>query len=122
MSEPIPLENPLFATHPEIWARIEIMGHQLIAGRVSTDTIFGTSLIRVEIPIGEEFVTQLLNAENAIFRISFIPESLAREIAFKNPPSILTDDIVRKHYAAMEADRAIHDRSDPGHDDGSNYL
>ncbi len=59
------------------WAIIELMGHIRYGGLVSKDTQLGTSMLRVDVPEGENFVSQLVNP-NSIYRLTMCSEQLAR--------------------------------------------
>jgi hypothetical protein len=59
------------------WAIIELMGHIRYGGLVSKDTQLGTSMLRVDVPEGETFVSQLVNP-SSIYRLTMCSEQLAR--------------------------------------------
>lgn len=72
----------------EQWAIVELFGHQRIAGRVTEETIGGSSFVRVDVPacegIGSIAATQAftkLFGQGAIYAISFVDEAAARMTA-----------------------------------------
>ena len=64
----------------ECWAILELMGHRRVAGQVREAEIGGGSLIRIDIPDGEGWKTQIY-APAAIYCITPVSEEIAREIA-----------------------------------------
>lgn len=68
------------------WAVVELMGHIRTGGRVSKDTMYGTPMLRLDIPQTAEpdrFVTQLVNA-SALYRLTFCDEAIARAAASRS--------------------------------------
>ncbi len=83
----IPPAEP--APSPELnqfdqWCLLEIMGHQRYAGRVTEQTIGGTSFLRIHIPAtpGKVAFTKFFSA-SSVYAITPIAEDLARGIAQK---------------------------------------
>lgn len=62
------------------WAIIELMGHIRYGGLVSKDNQFGTAMLRVDVPEGESFTSQLINPAS-IYRITMCTEEAARMAA-----------------------------------------
>lgn len=62
----------------ETWAIVELFGHNKIAGKVSEQTIGGSSLVRVDVPDTEASpaFTKLLNV-SAIYAINPVTEEVA---------------------------------------------
>jgi hypothetical protein len=62
----------------ETWAIVELFGHNKIAGKVSEQTIGGSSLIRIDVPDTEASpaFTRLLNV-SAIYAINPVTEEVA---------------------------------------------
>lgn len=62
----------------ETWAIVELFGHNKIAGKVSEQTIGGSSLVRVDVPDTEASpaFTRLLNV-SAIYAINPVTEEVA---------------------------------------------
>lgn len=72
----------------EQWAIVELFGHQRIAGRVTEQTIGGSSFVRVDVPSCESTphaeATQpftKLFGQGAIYAISFVDEAAAKYAA-----------------------------------------
>lgn len=61
------------------WAIVEIMGHQRYAGRVTEQTIGGTSFVRVDVPANDERqpFTKLFGS-GAIYALTIVDEETAR--------------------------------------------
>lgn len=62
----------------ETWAIVELFGHNKIAGKVSEQTIGGSSMVRVDVPDTEASpaFTRLLNV-SAIYAINPVTEEVA---------------------------------------------
>lgn len=66
----------------EVWAIVELFGHQKMAGHVSEQTIGGQTMVRIETPDTGEIpaFTRLLNV-SAIYAINPVTEEVARGYA-----------------------------------------
>lgn len=89
----------------EMWAIIELMGHDITAGMIRPGEL--GSLIRIDVPIEDTFRTEYVG-ENAIFRIRIVSEEIAR--AYALPERIIqsfdTPVIPRSEYEkALEKSR-----------------
>jgi len=61
------------------WAILELMGHIRYAGLITKDDIFGSNLLRVDIPMPDNsYVTQLVNPAS-IYRLTFCDSFTAAE-------------------------------------------
>lgn len=80
----------------EFWAKVEMMGHVTIAGRVSEVEMFGGKLGRVEVPQPDgTFATQFFGA-GSVYRITAVSEEVARAIASRVAPPISAWDLPRR--------------------------
>lgn len=63
------------------WAIVELMGHQRIAGRVTEQAVFGTSLMRIDVPEvpGKPGYTKFYGAA-AIYALTPVDEQTARAV------------------------------------------
>ena len=71
----------------EVWAIVEIMGHQVIAGKVSEETHFGSPLMRVDVPKSskrEEFTVYY--GGGAIYKITPTTEEIVKSFVEKQDP------------------------------------
>ena len=50
----------------EHWACVEILGHQSVVGKCSEEQIAGATLLRVDVPDGDSFVTHTSAAARSI--------------------------------------------------------
>ncbi|GAA4362193.1 hypothetical protein GCM10023185_29900 [Hymenobacter saemangeumensis] len=69
-------------TVTEQWAILEIMGHERLAGKVSTALVAGAQLVQVDVPASEQLpaFTRLLSP-TALFSLTPVPEAVARVVA-----------------------------------------
>jgi len=73
----------------EMWAVVELMGHEVTAGIVKPGELGG--LIRIDVPIDDGFRTEFLG-EKAIFRIKVVSEEIARAYALPDRNIIAYDE------------------------------
>ena len=65
----------------ERWAVVELMGYASAAGRVTSVTEYGATLMRLDIPLSDgSFATQDIGG-SAIYRIRYVTEEVARAAA-----------------------------------------
>ncbi len=64
----------------EHWACVEIMGHQSVVGRCTEEQIAGATLLRVDVPDGDSFVTQYVGG-GSIYRLRVVSEEVARKLS-----------------------------------------
>jgi len=69
----------------DIWAIVELFGHIRRAGRVREQDVAGAGFIRLDIPDGDGWITQLLNPK-AIYALTPTSEATARTAAGKWRP------------------------------------
>ena len=65
-------------TKTEMWAVVELMGHDITAGIIRPGELGG--LLRIDVPIDDTFRTEYLG-EGSIFRIRIVSEEIARVYA-----------------------------------------
>lgn len=70
------------APSAQLWAVIELFGHQIIAGAVSKVEPFGTPMVQVDVPAtdSQPAFSKLLNP-SAIYGITYVAEQVARSAA-----------------------------------------
>lgn len=94
------------------WCLLEIMGHQRYAGRVTEQTIGGTSFLRIHIPAtpGKVAFTKFFSA-SSVYSITPITEDIARSIAEKldQEPISLYDltEAMREKLRTLTAPRLV---------------
>lgn len=66
----------------QLWAVIELFGHQVIAGAVSKVEPFGSPMVQVDVPAttGQPAFTRQFNP-SAIYGITYVSEDVARATA-----------------------------------------
>lgn len=69
----------------ETWAIVELMGHRKLAGKVSEETHFGTVLLRLDTPQGDDWVTQYYGGQS-IYCLTPCEEAAARTVAAHYAP------------------------------------
>ena len=62
----------------EVWAVVELMGHDVTAGVMKPTDIGG--VVRIDVPIDDSFRTEYIG-QGAIFRIRIVSEEIARAYA-----------------------------------------
>lgn len=82
------------------WGIVELMGHKVVAGRISKSEEFGTVLLRVDVPATNAFpeFTQMYG-NSAIYCVTFTTEEVARLTAKStkvNPVSVYTPELITK--------------------------
>lgn len=65
---------------PDTWAIVELMGHRKLAGKLSEQTIGGSSFVRIDAPAQDGYRTHLYG-NAAIYGIHFVSELVARAVA-----------------------------------------
>lgn len=67
---------------PVTWGLVELMGHSKVAGRISEETRYGSTWLRVDVPEADNQIgfSQLYGA-GAVYRITYTTEEIARLIA-----------------------------------------
>lgn len=92
----------------EVWAIVELFGHGKIAGKVSEQQVFGTTMLRVDVPAheGTEAFHRLYSA-GALFGITPCPEAdVLRFLSYYRPghvPVHLPGTVVEPAMAALPA-------------------
>jgi hypothetical protein len=95
----------------ENWAILELMGHRRMGGYVQEISLFGVSLLRIDIPTDEgEQVTQLYGAQ-AIYCLTPCSEEAARAVAARQQPQPV-------HIYELPAPAPMHVYDEELEDDG----
>jgi hypothetical protein len=68
------------ASSEQQWAIVDLFGHTRVAGKISEHTIGGETFVRLDVPRGDGFTTELYG-KGAIYSIKFVDEPIARESA-----------------------------------------
>jgi len=84
----------------EMWAVIELMGHDVTAGIIRTGELGG--LLRVDVPDGDGFRTEYLG-EGSSFRIRIVSEEIARVYAAPERGIIAYDEPIVSRAQYEEA-------------------
>lgn len=97
------------------WCILELMGHRRLAGLVSEETRFGTSLCRIDIPGPEgKFVTQYYGG-SSIYGLTPTTEEVARAFAQNNAPAPVS------RWDLRLPEKTTTEPEDADTDDGSGY-
>lgn len=67
------------------WAILELMGHVLLAGRITEEEHFGSKVGRIDIPNGDGFTTQFFGG-GSVYRLTPTTEEIARKVAAGSQP------------------------------------
>lgn len=82
------------------WGIVELMGHKVVAGKVSKSEMLGKPMLRVDVPsttIYPEF-TQFYG-DSSIYCVTFVSEEVARRTAEANktnPVSVYVPDLITR--------------------------
>jgi hypothetical protein len=104
----------------EAWAVVELLGRRRLAGKVSEQSIAGGTMLRIDIPTGDEQMTTQFYGNAAIFSITPTTEAIARSVAKRNQP----EPVYRFELPAPVAPAAGHiydGTADYGDDDDDSY-
>jgi len=82
------------------WGIVELMGHKVVAGRISKDEMLGKPMLRVDVPATASFgeFTQFYG-ESALYCVTFTSEEVAQRTAEQcrvNPVSVYVPDLVTR--------------------------
>jgi len=82
------------------YAIVELMGHKVVAGKVSKSEMLGAPLLRIDVPETSAFpeFTQLYGTA-AIYGVTYVSEEVARKAAEAmkvNPVSVYVPDLVTR--------------------------
>lgn len=91
-------------TQNDVWAIVELMGHARTAGMLRKSDI-GNSLIRVDIPVGDDGYHTRYFGEAAIYSISIVSEEIARAYALPDRDIIAYDEPI---VPRAEYEKALH--------------
>lgn len=71
----------------EAWALLELMGHRRLAGKVSDALIGGATVIRIDVPGENDTWTTQFYAPSALYCLTPVSESTARDLAKRMRPA-----------------------------------
>lgn len=90
------------------YAIVELMGHKVVAGKVSKSEMLGKPMLRVDVPATSAFreFTQFYG-DDAIYCVTFVSEDVARLTAEQtkvNPVSVYVPELItkEKHQEIIE--------------------
>jgi hypothetical protein len=64
------------------WGIVELMGHKVVAGKISKSEMLGKPMLRVDIPaVGNIPAFTQMYGEAAIYCVTFVSEDIARQTA-----------------------------------------
>jgi hypothetical protein len=71
-------------TTADLWCKLEMFGHQTLAGRVSEVEQFGAKMGRLDTPNADGTFTTVLFRPESVFRLTYVTEAAARVVAARN--------------------------------------
>lgn len=91
------------------WGVVQLMGHKIVAGALSKSEMFGSPLLRVDVPATDLYpaFTEFYNG-NAIYGITFVSEEVARRTAAEvnhSPIKVYVPDLIPKEAHEQEVER-----------------
>lgn len=66
------------------WAIVELMGHQMVAGKVTEEEHFGVNLCRVDVPLPDGSFATCYYGGSAIYAVKPTDEQTARDKALRS--------------------------------------
>lgn len=99
------------------WCIVELMGHQKIAGKVTEENLFGSALMRVDVPgiPGMPGFTKYYGA-SAIYAVTPVEERVARAVASSlDTRPVQTWQLQKLLNAPEEAEEYPADEREPEH-------
>lgn len=100
-----------------VWAIVELMGHKVVAGKVSKSELFGPPMLRVDVPetISRSAFTQFYGADGPIYCITPVSETVARLTAEQlevNPVSVYVPELITReaHEETVERLKRQHEQ------------
>lgn len=129
------LEDPIAQ-----WGIVELMGHKVVAGKISKSEMLGKPMLRIDVPATSAYpeFTQFYG-EAAIYCVTFVSEDVARVTAEStkvNPVSVYVPELITRakfdetvqqfqeqlHRArALPAGRHDEEEEEDDEDDQSNF-
>lgn len=109
------------------WAILELMGHRRLAGLVSEEARFGTTLLRIDVPHdpkdgGKEFVTQYYGG-GSIYCLTPTTEETARMVAKGSQPApVYQYEINRERQLPLNVDDGDQNDYEQDCEEGENDL
>jgi hypothetical protein len=108
------------------WAIVELMGHQRIAGRVTEQAVFGTSLMRIDVPdTPKKSGFTKFYGSSAIYAITPVDEQTARAAAaYIDVEPIREYEIAQGQRRLLAAAQTLEDADSSGNgvpDDDDDY-
>lgn len=86
------------------WAILELMGHRRLAGFVTDVAMFGTQMLRIDIPINEnDKVTQFYGG-TAIYCVTPSSEQIARGLAAQTQATLPVSSFELRHLGAPDSE------------------
>jgi hypothetical protein len=82
------------------WGIVELMGHKVVAGKVSKSEMLGVAMLRIDVPATTAYreFTQFYG-DGAIYCVTFVSEEVARLTAEQtkvNPVSVYVPELITK--------------------------
>ncbi|OPY76094.1 MAG: hypothetical protein A4E63_00202 [Syntrophorhabdus sp. PtaU1.Bin050] len=98
---------------PELWAIIELFGHNQIAGIMSEYSVGGCSFVRVDVPVTKECPGYTkLYGNGAIYAITITDEETARAVAERISPKPMSVWSAREMLQLNRSDQEARQEGD----------
>jgi len=109
--------QPPAAETPPTFAKVELMGHVTLVGRLTEEEKFGCKLGRLDVPNADGTWTTVYFGGASVYRITVCTEAVARVLAQKSSPAPVSAwDFPKPAVAAIGQREQSHDRVMPcGH-------
>jgi hypothetical protein len=102
----------------EAWGLVELMGHQRTAGRISEETIGGSNLLRVDVPIDADKFRTTYYGSSAIYALHVTDEAASRALAMRMDKRPAYAYALETSSPRLSAAGAFNDETDDRNEEG----
>lgn len=92
----------------EVFAIVELMGHKVLAGKLTKAEEFGNPMLRIDVPATSTYpmFTKLVSPQ-AVYAITYVSQEVAQvtaEACRENPVSVYVPELVKLDYFKQQVE------------------